>query len=255
MRKGRIIIAIIGIFIVLFAILGFTYAYFIANITGNNSTKSVVVNAGYLQIDYTSSRVLSATALIPGWASDGLSYYDPSYRDNNGHITAKRAANKASVPSNAIGVSLPATFTVTNTSSASMPNVYYGIKLTNISNNMVSIGEANTTSDDRKNLQVTLYKGTCSDAASCSGTPIFKQSLNASGSQVIVKTAETIATKGETASYYIIVNYLESNANQSQNMGKSFSATVEVFGLGRSGNSYYESGSNTAITFPTSLQI
>jgi len=51
-RKQKIIVSITGIFIVLLAIVGLTYAYFLTRITGNENDKSISVTTANLSVTY-----------------------------------------------------------------------------------------------------------------------------------------------------------------------------------------------------------
>ena len=54
-RKQKIIISITGIFIVLLALVGLTYAYFLTRITGNTKDKSISVTTANLILEYKDS--------------------------------------------------------------------------------------------------------------------------------------------------------------------------------------------------------
>ena len=51
-RKQKIIISISGIFIVMLALVGLTYAYFLTRITGNENDKSISVTTANLELVY-----------------------------------------------------------------------------------------------------------------------------------------------------------------------------------------------------------
>jgi len=51
-RKQRIIVSITGIFIVLLALVGLTYAYFLTRITGNSNDKSIEITTANLSVTY-----------------------------------------------------------------------------------------------------------------------------------------------------------------------------------------------------------
>ena len=51
-RKQKIIVSITGIFIVLLALVGLTYAYFLTRITGNENDKSISVTTADLEVTY-----------------------------------------------------------------------------------------------------------------------------------------------------------------------------------------------------------
>ena len=51
-RRQKIIVSITGIFIVLLALVGLTYAYFLTRITGNKNEKSISVTTANLELVY-----------------------------------------------------------------------------------------------------------------------------------------------------------------------------------------------------------
>jgi len=51
-RRGKLIVSITGIFIVLLALVGLTYAYFLTRITGNENDKSIEVTTANLSVTY-----------------------------------------------------------------------------------------------------------------------------------------------------------------------------------------------------------
>ena len=51
-RKSRIIVSVVGITIVLLALLGLTYAYYLTRIQGNTNTNSISVTSANLKIVY-----------------------------------------------------------------------------------------------------------------------------------------------------------------------------------------------------------
>jgi len=67
-RRQKIIVTITGIFIVLLALVGLTYAYFLTRITGNENEKSISVTTANLELVYgdNSEEIIRGTgALIP----------------------------------------------------------------------------------------------------------------------------------------------------------------------------------------------
>ena len=68
-RKQKIIVIITGIFIVLLALVGLTYAYFLTRITGNENDKSISVTTANLELVYgdgTTSILTSSNPIEPG---------------------------------------------------------------------------------------------------------------------------------------------------------------------------------------------
>ena len=51
-RRQKIIVSVTGIFIVLLALIGLTYAYFVTKVTGNTNDKSITVTTANLELEY-----------------------------------------------------------------------------------------------------------------------------------------------------------------------------------------------------------
>ena len=66
-RKQRIIVSITGIFIVMLALVGLTYAYFLTRITGNENPKSISVTTANLRLLYEddTNQVVTEERLMP----------------------------------------------------------------------------------------------------------------------------------------------------------------------------------------------
>ena len=67
-RKSKIIVSVVGITIVLLALLGITYAYYLTRIQGNTNTNSISITTADLKLVYadgTNEILTSDTALMP----------------------------------------------------------------------------------------------------------------------------------------------------------------------------------------------
>ena len=66
-RRQKIIVSITGIFIILLALVGLTYAYFLTRITGNENDKSISVTTANLQLLYEddTNEVVTVEKLMP----------------------------------------------------------------------------------------------------------------------------------------------------------------------------------------------
>lgn len=221
-NNGKIVIAIVAMFVVALGIIGVTYAYFTAAVQGNDpDATSVEVQAGVLEINYANSNKIEAQNLVPGWVNDGQHYYDPvASIDEDGHVTAAvKGAEGALItnPEKKDGIATPATITVTNTKSTE--TAYYAIRLINITNGL----------SDPENFFVTLYSTTTADATT-GGTKVWRGNLAATGTQIIVPEAQDIAVNGNDY-YYIALEYNNLEDTQNASMGKSVTATVDVIGV------------------------
>ena len=67
-KRNKIIISIVGITIVLLALLGITYAYYLTRIEGNTNSNSISVTTADLKVSYgeNSSEVIVKENALPG---------------------------------------------------------------------------------------------------------------------------------------------------------------------------------------------
>ena len=66
-RKSKVIVSIVGITIVLLALIGLTYAYYLTRIEGNTNTNSISVTTADLKLEYRDGNgEITATGLMPG---------------------------------------------------------------------------------------------------------------------------------------------------------------------------------------------
>jgi hypothetical protein len=76
--NGKIVIAILAMFAIAASIIGFTYAYFTANLTRNTQDRSTEVIAGKLMATFNGTNSIDVKNVVPGWKSDALHYYNAS---------------------------------------------------------------------------------------------------------------------------------------------------------------------------------
>ena len=66
-RKQKIIVSVVGITIVLLALLGLTYAYYLTRIQGNTNTNSISITTANLKLVYgDGNNIISAESIMPG---------------------------------------------------------------------------------------------------------------------------------------------------------------------------------------------
>ena len=240
-NNGKIAVAIVAMFVVALSVVGFTYAYFTAQVKGNSAEKSVDVVAGKLAITYEQTSKLEAQNVLPGWVSDGLHYYDPSAsRYDTGSdnadgtdIIGLSAITKDSkfdsntfprtadfTPAKKDGITDPVKFTVKNDTDNTGDNTYV-IKLVDITNGIV----------DTENFVYTLYDGT---------TVVNSGSLNASGSQII-SGVQTLAKNASAKTYTVKFGYIN-DGNQDDSKTKTVTATVKVIPVAKNnaGTAWYD---------------
>jgi len=245
--NGKIAIAIVAMLVVALSIVGVTYAYFVASVQGNtNPAEKVEVQAGMLEVTYQDGDEISATNIVPGWASDGDSYYDPvasafKVSDTVTGIKAVKASedkftdgtnlqNTKSITSNH-PVTPPATFSVRN-SGDSKNSAYYAIKLVDVVNGLVN----DTDAAGEQNLTVTLYKGEWTEgmtAEQLASLEVDTYTLTTGEEQFIGGVYQTDGT--ELANFFIIVRYAEDGNEQDSDSVMTVSAKVKVVGLHNKG--------------------
>ena len=160
--NGKIVIAILVMFAVALSIVGVTYAYFTTRVNYNENTESVTVDAGKLVATYTGGSQITLTNVLPGWQSDGATYFDASKIGTDGHLACTTAADDstfaAAVTSGAAteanGLRNPVKFTVTNPDTTTADKkVDYVVTLT-VSENTFAAADLTA-----NNVYATLSKG------------------------------------------------------------------------------------------------
>ena len=189
-RRQKIIVSITGIFLVLLILVGLTYAYFLTRINGNDNEKSISVTTANLEVEY---------------------------KDNNDIITGDKIIPGTTLPEKV--------FTVTNNGNGT---VDYSVGLVNIINTL-------------KYTEDMVYKLTCisynkegftlstngsvtgTENGSCSG--VNETEFPNLNSYVVTNSIEV----GKVHVYKMIVEYKETNTDQSDDMNKELSAKIDIF--------------------------
>ena len=84
-RRQKIIISVSGIFIVLLALIGLTYAYFLTRITGNTNPNSISVTTTNLQLVYADGNgILQTGKLEP--SNDYITFLDGQGNEHSSKI-------------------------------------------------------------------------------------------------------------------------------------------------------------------------
>ena len=66
-KRNKIIVSIVGVSIVLIALLGITYAYYLTRIEGNTNTNSISITTAKLELLYGDGNGnINATSIMPG---------------------------------------------------------------------------------------------------------------------------------------------------------------------------------------------
>ncbi|MBQ3020979.1 MAG: hypothetical protein IJD92_01990 [Bacilli bacterium] len=257
-NNGKLAIAIVAMLVVALSIVGVTYAYFTAQVSGNTATTSGQISAGILSINYSGSQTINVQNVVPDWETSGEHYYDPvasRYNTDDGVVGIKAVTKTQCTdgtygncsitnPTNVNGIADEVEFTVTNTHENGR-TAYYAIKLTGISNPTT----ASTTDEDK-----IVY--TLSD-----GTNTYTGDLAASGEQVIVPAQiaiknqhndGTVTEADYTDTWTLNLKYPNIEDDQSAAAGnKALNVTVKVVGISQGTDGWYEEYSETPIVFAT----
>ena len=191
-RKQKIIVSITGIFLVLMILVGLTYAYFLTQITGNTNTKSISVTTANLVLEYGEN-----TNVV-----QGIENAEPGYEVSK-------------------------IFTATNKGNS---DITYGVTLENI------VNELSRQQDLVYTLTCTSYlkngfnlatDGTITGTVDGTCTAVDDEKQFPSTSTMSVMTTNIIDTLHAHA-YKLTIKYKEMGVDQSEDMGKTFSAKVNL---------------------------
>ena len=243
-NNGKIAIAIVAMFVVALSIVGFTYAYFVANVRGNTNT-NVTVTSGELIVQYTNTQAISVTGIAPNWKSDGLHYFDTTTgcvsEGTELRCTAQKAAS-ADEAKDKLGVHSPAKFNVSAAHEDNTGAVNYVVIL----NGITSTGFADA---DRDNLTYALcidscpateyaadvktdYAGlTVNATGTASQTVLSKGTLAPKGQVVQVISGVQTLADGADADYEVMVYYANDATAPQDSKGAVATANIEVVGV------------------------
>ena len=192
-RKGRIIVSVTGIFIVLLILLALTYGYYLTRIKGNINKKSIVISNSNLEIEYAdvNEELITDTDSYPGksWTKTFS-------------VTSKGKYKEAVT----YGVALE---NVINPYERN-DDLVYTLKCEQYLRTGFSIDKEN------KSVSGTL-SGTCNGVSSETTFPVFSKIL-----------IENDIDEDKAQVYTLIVNYKEMDEDQSVDMNKTFSAKVNI---------------------------
>ena len=99
-KRQKIIVSITGIFIVLLALIGLTYAYFLTQIKGNEETKSISVTTADLRVEYQDGEATFSTGnedelIYPGfWATKKFSVENTGTKSVNYSVILDNVENE-----------------------------------------------------------------------------------------------------------------------------------------------------------------
>ena len=194
-KRNKIIISITGITIVLLALLGLTYAYYLTRIEGNTNANSISITTADLKL---------------------------VYGDGNSDIVATNIE-----PGNEISEKV---FTVTNSGNA---NIQYGVYLENLINTFERVNETGRldvvytlTCETYNNIDVN-NDGSIKDGktklSDCNGVE------ESSFPKTNLKLVENYIEIEQTQVYKLKVVYYEMNVDQSVDMNKLLGARIQIY--------------------------
>ena len=203
-RNQKIIVSITGIFIVLLALVGLTYAYFLTQIRGNDNATSISVSTANMILEYGDGNgILSpANKLVPG--------SPVTFLDANGNTVSSK------------------TFTVENKGNADITN--YAVTLENFSLTYTQTGKTSkgvdvvagqeTTLAFPETMRITI---TCtSNKGSCNG---LDNGMLPNENAILLYNDIKI---GEKHSYTLTMEYIDNGDDQSEDMNKTLSAKINI---------------------------
>jgi len=195
-KNSKIIVSIIGITIVLLALLGLTYAYYLTRIEGNTNTNSISVTTAKLEL---------------------------VYGDNSAEILTGSGALMPSTDLTSAGAIGTKTFTVTNNGNDSS----YVVVIDNVS--ITKVSDGSSTSFVSNDFRYTL---SCS-VKDKSGNLLENETCNKVSNLDIFPINGGILVNNDIPEdrvheYTLTLWYIDTGLNQSDDMGKSYQARVNI---------------------------
>ena len=195
-RKQRIIVSITGIFIVMLALVGLTYAYFLTRITGNTNPNSISVTTANLQLVYADGNgILQTGKLEP--SNDYITFLDGEGNEHSSKI-----------------------FTVTNNGNATVED--YKVYLENVQNQFERKDDLVYTLTCKS--YVDYDKATKEISGECTGV-----GTETTFPSVISSIVSNDIAVGVTHEYELKVKYKEMGVDQSVDMNKLLSAKINIY--------------------------
>ena len=210
-KKGNtILLTVIAIATLLVAVVGATFAYFTATISGNDNASSIIVHAANLgTITFTDGQEIKLENALPG-------------ANTSKQFTI--AASEATIP------------------------IKYGVKL-NIKTNEFIDTTGNEGNDLVYTLSGTKGAGTGESGALISGTENIEEgghkdlAITGSSSSSMFLGQGTLGV-GETHTYTFTIKFKETGSDQNSNQNKNFVGSLEVTASDESNSTYYYNNTN-----------
>lgn len=225
-KKNVVFLTVLAVATLLTAVVGTTFAYFTASVSGNNTaTPTVITTANNLGITYQDGDVISPTAIEPGWSqTKTISVTNNSNTNAIGYQIKWTNVENGFVDGNANGaegatLSKDLVYTITKNGNdyITTPSTVatYPVEGEGLAN--ISTGKAYSPS-----AGVAAIKGS---EASTSLNAVEVPANNAT--DVILASNDSLG-KGETDTYVITFMFLETNRDQNENTNKTFSAKFQA---------------------------
>ena len=199
-KKNVVFLTVLAVATLLTAVVGTTFAYFTATVTGNEDAQETVITTARLGVTYNDGSALStASLIIPGWSETK-------------------------------------TISVTNTSNV---DVTYSISWTNVTNGFVEdVNPADSTDSDYffvytvgvsqsttgTSGMATINSGFVADATT---SPVTLTEFDMPTTTAYL-THDQVIKPGETQEYAVTMKYKEAGYAQDSNQNKTFRSTVQV---------------------------
>ena len=201
-KRNKIIVSIVGITIVLLALLGITYAYYLTRIQGNTNTNSISVTTAKLELTYGDGNgILLPYGTIEPNSDKSIKFYKTDASGNP--ITNEPPVDNK-------------TFTVTNNGNDSS----YVVIIDNVSVTKVSDGSATTFVSNDFRYTLSCKKSDNTDCNNVSDLTIFP----IKGGILVSNDIE----EDDVHTYTLTMWYIDTGIDQSDDMGKSLQARVNI---------------------------
>ena len=190
-RKQKIIVSIVGIIIVLLALLGITYAYYLTRIQGNTNTNSISITTADLKVEYRDGNgIISAENIMPGTmvtGTDGKTF---------------TVENSGTTKVDAYSVALDYAYLTLEDGTVVTPSVFVR----------------------PWDFKITLTCTSNIEGKTCNG---YSGEFN--NSNITMRTNSIDA--GEIHSYKLEIYYDNPDEDQSKDMGKVLNLKVQIYGV------------------------
>ena len=226
-RRQKIIVSITGIFIVLLALVGLTYAYFLTQIKGNPNSNSITVETANLILEYQDGNGMlqAANKLVPNtdilFNKVVLENGEPKLdEDGNVILEVDGEGNPVVVNSK--------TFSVENKGNETVEN--YAVTVENYSLTYVTSGKDSEGNDVTAGEETTFkYPETLVINITCTSN---KGECNGLENGVFPEDNDILLYNdievGEKQEYTLTMKYIDNGENQSADMNKTLSAQINI---------------------------